>query len=77
MSTNALNYYTWRESDKLLQRMGELRHNSNEAKGVWFRVKGSEIENSALFGFGNKYTTYQLGYNRERENWVLGLNKIQ
>lgn len=62
MSTNALNYYTWRESDKLLQMMGELRLNGEEDKGVWFRVKGSEIENSGLFGFGNKYTTYQLGY---------------
>ena len=37
------NYHTWRtENDKLLQRMGELRHNGEEAKGAWFRVKGSK-----------------------------------
>ncbi len=44
LSANALNYHTWRtENDKLLQRMGELRHNGEEAKGAWFRVKGSKI----------------------------------
>lgn len=35
LAANALNYHTWRtESDKLLQRMGELRHNGNEQKGA-------------------------------------------
>ena len=34
LAANALNYHTWRtENDKLLQRMGELRHNGEEARG--------------------------------------------
>ena len=63
LSANALNYHTWRtENDKLLQRMGELRHNGEEAKGAWFRVKGSKIGRNGKFGFENKYTAYELGY---------------
>ncbi|MCQ5184206.1 autotransporter family protein [Phascolarctobacterium faecium] len=63
LSTNALNYHTWRtENDKLLQRMGELRHNGEESKGAWFRVKGSKIGRDGKFGFENKYTAYELGY---------------
>jgi len=63
LSANALNYHTWRtENDKLLQRMGELRHNGEEAKGVWFKVKGSKIGRGGKFGFDNKYTAYELGY---------------
>ena len=63
LSANALNYHTWRtENDKLLQRMGELRHNGEEAKGAWFRVKGSKIGREGRFGFENKYTAYELGY---------------
>lgn len=61
MSVNSLNYHTWRtENDKLLQRMGELRHNGEEEKGAWFRVKGSKIGYDGEFE--NKYTTYELGY---------------
>ena len=61
LSVNSLNYHTWRtENDKLLQRMGELRHNGEEEKGAWFRVKGSKIGYDG--GFENKYTTYELGY---------------
>lgn len=60
---SALNYYTWRtENDKMLQRIGELRHNGDAAKGAWFRVSGSKIGRSGAFGFGNKYTNYELGY---------------
>ena len=63
LSANALNYHTWRtENDKLLQRMGELRHNGEAAKGAWFRVKGSKIGREGKFGFENKYTAYELGY---------------
>lgn len=63
LSANALNYHTWRtENDKLLQRMGELRHNGEEVKGAWFRVKGSKIGREGKFGFENKYTAYELGY---------------
>ena len=63
LSANALNYHTWRtENDKLLQRVGELRHNGAAAKGAWFRVSGSKIGQSGGFGFANKYTGYELGY---------------
>ena len=63
LSANALNYHTWRtENDKLLKRMGELRNNGVDAKGAWFRVQGSKIGRSGSFGFENKYTAYELGY---------------
>ena len=65
LAANALNYHTWRtENDKLLQRMGELRHNGEEEQGVWFRVKGSKIGRDGKFGFENKYTAYELGYDQ-------------
>lgn len=63
LSTNSLNYHTWRtENDKLMQRMGELRRNGEQEKGVWFRIQGSKIGRNGRFGFGNKYTVYELGY---------------
>lgn len=63
LAAGALNYYTWRsENDKLMQRMGELRHNGDDAKGVCFRVNGSKIGRSGSWGFENKYTAYELGY---------------
>lgn len=71
LSANALNYHTWRtENDKLLQRMGELRHNGEEAKGAWFRVKGSKIGRGGKFGFDNKYTAYELGYDEVAKRTV-------
>lgn len=61
LAVNSLNYHTWRtENNKLLQRMGELRHNGEEEQGAWFRVKGSKIGYDG--SFENKYTTYELGY---------------
>lgn len=63
LAVNSLNYHTWRtENDKLLQRMGELRHNGKEEQGAWFRVKGSKIGYDG--SFENKYTTYELGYDK-------------
>ncbi len=63
MSANALNYHTWRnENDKLLQRMGELRLNGEDAQGVWFRIRGAKIGRDGSFDFENKYTAYELGY---------------
>ena len=63
LSANALNYHTWRtENDKLLQRMGELRHNGEDTAGAWFRMNGSKISRNGKFGFENKYTSYELGY---------------
>ena len=65
LAANALNYHTWRtENDKLLQRMGELRHNGEEEQGAWLRVKGSKISRDNKFGFENKYTAYELGYDQ-------------
>ena len=69
LAANALNYHTWRtENDKLLQRMGELRHNGDEQTGAWFRTHGSKIGRSGKFGFENKYTTYELGYDELTKN---------
>ena len=44
--------------------MGELRHNGEEEQGAWFRVKGSKIGRDGKFGFENKYTAYELGYDQ-------------
>ena len=62
MAANSMNYYTWRENDKLLQRMGELRYNGESEKGVWFRTKSSKLDKDDSFNFENRYTTYQVGY---------------
>lgn len=59
----ALGYYTWRaETDKLMKRMGDLRHNGEDEKGAWFRVRGAEISRDGEASFENKYTVYELGY---------------
>lgn len=52
LAANALNYHTWRtESDKLLQRMGELRHNGNEQRvlgSACMAVKSTAAANLVL-----------------------------
>lgn len=59
----ALGYYTWRaETDKLMKRMGDLRHNGEDENGAWFRVRGAEISRDGEASFENKYTVYELGY---------------
>lgn len=64
-AAGALNYYTWRnEFDKLLKRMGELRHNGELEEGVWARVKGAKIGSEQEPGFTNKYIHYEVGYDR-------------
>lgn len=69
LAANALNYHTWRtENDKLLQRMGELRHNGEEAQGAWFRLRGTKIGRDGKFDFENKYTSYELGYDNITKN---------
>lgn len=69
LGSNALNYHTWRnDSDKLLQRVGELRLNGAEERGAWFRVKGSRLSRDGGFGFENKYKTYELGYDELVKN---------
>lgn len=63
LGANALNYHTWiMESDKLMKRMGDLRHNGEDEQGAWFRVRGSKISRDDSAAFENKYTTYELGY---------------
>lgn len=63
LGANALNYHTWLlESDKLMKRMGDLRHNGEDEKGAWFRVRGSKISRDDSAAFENKFTTYELGY---------------
>ncbi len=63
LGANALGYYSWiLESDKLMKRMGDLRHNGEDEKGAWFRVRGSKISRDDNGAFENKYTTYELGY---------------
>lgn len=69
LAANALNYHTWRtENDKLLQRIGELRHNGEEARGAWFRLRGTKIGRDGKFDFENKYTSYELGYDTITKN---------
>lgn len=64
-SADSLIYNTWRtENDKLLQRMGELRHGGSGQAGLWARIKGNEIHRDGIFGFKNKYNVYELGYDR-------------
>ena len=57
-------YDTWRnDTDKLNERMGELRLNGKEAEGVWLRMKGSQFGRHANNGaYENQQHTYQLGY---------------
>lgn len=63
LGANALGYHTWRaETDKLMKRMGDLRHNGEDEKGAWFRVCGAEISRDGEASFENKYTVYELGY---------------
>ena len=63
LEANALNYHTWiMESDKLMKRMGDLRHNGADDQGLWFRVRGSKISRDDSAFFENEYTTYELGY---------------
>lgn len=63
LGANALGYHTWRaETDKLMKRMGDLRHNGEDEKGAWFRVRGAEISRDGEASFENRYTVYELGY---------------
>ena len=52
----------WRENDQIMKRMGDLRFNGVEEKGVWFRLKNSKISRNGAFGFDSKYRQYELGY---------------
>lgn len=58
-ATQKLAFANWVEDDKLMQRMGDLRHETNNEEGVWVRVKGGKYSGD---GFSNRHTMYQLGY---------------
>lgn len=58
-ATQRLAFANWVEDDKLMQRMGDLRHKTNNEEGVWVRVKGGKYSGD---GFSNRHTMYQLGY---------------
>ena len=58
-ATQRLAFANWVEDDKFMQRMGDLRHKTNNDEGVWVRVKGGKYSGD---GFSNRHTMYQLGY---------------
>ena len=58
-ATQRLAFANWVEDDKLMQRMGDLRYETNNEEGVWVRVKGGKYSGD---GFSNHHTMYQLGY---------------
>ena len=64
MSAGALAYHTWRADDKLMERMGDLRQRGEEEHGAWVRVKCSKLSHDGKFGFENKYTMYEIGYDQ-------------
>ena len=64
LSTITAGYDTWRsDTDKLNERLGELRLNGKAAEGVWVRTKGSQFGRHGGNGsYTNQQHTYQLGY---------------
>lgn len=56
-ATQRLAFANWVEDDKLMQRMGDLRHETNNEEGVWGRVKGGKYSGD---GFSNRHTMYSL-----------------
>lgn len=58
-ATQRLAFANWVEDDKFMQRMGDLRYETNNEEGVWMRVKGGKYSGD---GFSNRHTMYQLGY---------------
>ena len=64
-ATQRLAFANWVEDDKLMQRMGDLRHETTNEEGVWVRVKGGKYSGN---GFSNRHTMYQIGYDDLVEN---------
>lgn len=58
-ATQRLAFANWVEDDKLMRRMGDLRHETNNEEGVWVRVKDGKYSGD---GFSSRHTMYQLGY---------------
>lgn len=65
VAAGALAYHTWRDNGKLMERMGDLRHDGEAEQGAWVRVQGSKIGRDGKFKFENKYTMYELGYDQK------------
>lgn len=63
-SSGSSAYHMWRDSDQLMKRMGDLRHQGDSEKGLWFRMKGSKIGRNDSFRFRNNYQHYELGYDK-------------
>lgn len=58
-ATQRLAFANWVEDDKFMQRMGDLRYETNNEEGVWMRVKSGKYSG---YGFSDRHTMYQLGY---------------
>ncbi len=58
-ATQRLAFANWVEDDKFMQRMGDLRYETNNEEGVWMRVKSGKYSGD---GFSARHTMYQLGY---------------
>lgn len=58
-------YYVWRDNEQMIQRMGDLRHNGDKEKGIWFRMKGTKVGRNGVNGFDTEYTQFQLGYDKK------------
>ncbi len=58
-ATQRLAFANWVEDDKFMQRMGDLRYETNNEEGVWMRVKSGKYSGD---GFSDRHTMYQLGY---------------
>ena len=62
-SSDDLLYHTWRsDMDKLLQRVGELRQQADEPRGLWVRMRGDKIRRNGDFSFTHRYQTWQIGH---------------
>lgn len=68
-SSGSSAYHMWRDSDQLMKRLGDLRHQGESEKGIWFRMKGSKIGRDDSFRFRNDYMHYELGYDK-----IIGKN---
>ncbi|MDL2280643.1 autotransporter outer membrane beta-barrel domain-containing protein [Selenomonadales bacterium OttesenSCG-928-I06] len=63
-AAGALAFHMWRDNDKLMQRMGDLRKNGEKEKGFWFRMKRGQLGRDGNFGFENQFNHYEMGYDK-------------
>lgn len=68
VSANQVAYTAWIDGNGTLrQRLGELQ--SGADNGVWARMFGGKLGGDE---FTNKYKTYQLGYDAQAGDWLVG-----